>query len=52
MLKKICAIIAILMLFGALCTIEQRPDLSLRLIAISAVPVYFGQLWDWKGSKK
>lgn len=52
MRQKICAVIALLMLFGALCTIEREPALSLKCLTLSAIPILVGNLWDWKGGDK
>lgn len=52
MTKTVYAVIALLLLFGALCTIEQRPDIALRCISLSCIPVFFGKLWEWKGGTK
>ena len=52
MFKKICAVLALLLLFLTISFIEQRPDISLRLIILSCLPVYFGKLWEWKGGER
>lgn len=52
MFKKICAILALLIIFLAISFSEQRIDIGLRLLSLSCVPVYFGKLWEWKGGER
>jgi hypothetical protein len=52
MFKKICTALALIILFLAISFIEQRPDIGLRLISLSCLPVYFGKLWERKGGER